>query len=386
MKILFINHNADLYGASRSLLRMCTRLVKEGHRVEVVLPDSGPLIDALERVGATCRQMPALAIIDRQSMRSWHGRIRLLCRLVVSPWALARLIRRFDADLVHTNVSVIVSSGLAARIARRPHVLHIREFYDEFASLWKIYRRYLMTTSDRILCVSNAVAHQFPASQRIKILHNGFPAEEFKTPSPERIAAFRNHLGVTPEVRLIGLPGRIKLKRKGQETFVEAAALFADQFPDVRFAIIGAPFAGNEDHLGYLVEMTRRLRINDRVLFAGEWPDMLAAYANLDIVVLASGQPEPFGGVVIEAMAMGKPVIGTAIGGTPEQITDGKTGCLVPANDASAMAVALKNLLSNHAARKSMGEAARAEYERKFDFDRFYAELIQHYQSVLGRV
>jgi len=347
--------------------------------VHVVLPAPGPLHDKLTLAGATCHIMNGLAIVDRSSLKSRLGLISLCVRIVVSPIKLLLLFRKVRPDIVHTNVSVIISTGLATRLGGCIHILHVREFYDEFRWLWRFYRRYLVATSDRIVCVSAAVARQFPDHGAVTILHNGFPREEFVPPDQGRIERFRHHVGAPPGCMLVGLPGRIKLIRKGQEVFIAAANLLRDKHADVRYVIIGDPFPGNEHHEQELREQVRRLGLGGQVIFAGGWQDMPAAYAALDLVVLASGQPEPFGGVVIEAMAMGKPVIGTRIGGTPEQIEHDVTGLLVPPNDAQALAEAVDRLLTDRPLRENMGKAGRGLYEARFDFDIFYATLAELY-------
>ena len=385
MNILLINHNGDLYGASRSMWRLARRLVAEGHTVSAVMPEDGPLADALRADGVACRLMPELAIIDRASMRSWGGRFGFLRKCLVSPFTLAAHIRRIGADVVHTNCSVIVTSGLAARLSGRPHMLHVREHYDEFKAFWPWYRRLHLAMSDRILCVSGSVARQFPASPKVVVRHNGFPLSEFAPPEPARVDAFRDRIAARPGQVLIGLPGRIKIKRKGQETFIEAAARLCPTHPDARFLIIGEVFKGNESHREILEARVRELGLADRILFTGECQDMPAAYAALDIVVMASGQPEPFGGVVIEAMAMGKPVVGTHIGGTPEQIEDGATGILVPPDDPAAMAAALDRLLGDPALRAAMGRAGRERFEKRFEFEPFFREMLAIYKDVAKR-
>lgn len=379
MILLFVNHNSDLYGASRSLLRMASRLIADRHTVHVVLPAPGPLHEKLTLAGATCHIMKGLAVVDRSSFKSCLGLISLFLRIVASPIKLMLLFRKVRPDIVHTNVSVIVSTGLATRLAGSIHILHVREFYDEFKWLWRLYRRYLVATSDRIVCVSSAVARQFHDNGAVTIIHNGFPREEFVLPDQGRIERFRRHVGAPPDCLLVGLPGRIKLIRKGQEVFIEAASLLRDKHADVRYVIIGEPFPGNEHHEQELREQVRRLELGGQVIFVGGWQDMPAAYASLDLVVLASGQPEPFGGVVIEAMAMGKPVIGTRIGGTPEQIEHDVTGLLVPPNDAQALAQAMERLLADRQLRENMGKAGRELYEARFDYDIFYAKLTELY-------
>jgi glycosyltransferase involved in cell wall biosynthesis len=382
MRILFVNHNADLYGASRSLLRLASRLHADGNNIAVAMPSDGPLRVALESAGVRTLVEPHIAVVERSVLRSTRGRVKFLAELPISVWHLRRLMGRLRPDVVHANTSVLAAAGMAARLARVRIVLHVREFYDEFPALWPAYRRWLTLTSDRIVCVSQAVADRFgPAAKRVMVLHNGFPAGEFAPVSAERVDAFRRRFGVDTG-RLAGVLGRIKLGRKGQETFVAAAGLLRDRLPDARFMIIGAPFAGNETHQLELERQARELGLGHRVVFTGELADVRAAYAALDVVVLPSGQPEPFGGVVIEAMAMGRPVVGTAIGGTPEQIDDGVTGRLVPPGDPAAMAAALDELLEDEPRRAAMGRRARTRFEERFEFEPFYRRMLGVYREM----
>ena len=110
-------------------------------------------------------------------------------------------------------------------------------------------------------------------------------------------------------------------------------------------------------------------------VFTGELTDPRPAYAAMDIFVLPSAQPEPFGGVVMEAMALGLPVVGTAIGGTSEQIAEGETGLLVPPADAEALAEALARLVTSDASRHAMGQAARQRVAQHFLLDRMVSRI-----------
>lgn len=399
MKIVFVSHSADLYGASRSMLRIAQRLKADGHEPVVVLPENGPLCGALHESGIATVEHPWMAIIDRASFRSLRGFARLLVSFPASVMFLARMFRRLKPDVVHTNTSVIFSSGLAARLCGVPHVWHIRESYDDFPpTIWKLYRRYMVAMSDLVPCISIAVQHQFDRSakaqmlydgypraefegaKKMEIMHNAYPREEFEHIGAERRATVEQLMGPgRPRVTLVG---RIKLVRKGQDTFVRAAALLKDQFPAARFVIVGAPFTGNENHLDELTRLVAELDLTDRVVFTGEIHDAPAVFAASDIAVMASGTPEPLGGVTIEAMAMSRPVVGTNIGGTPEIIADGETGFLVPPNDPPAMADALARLLADEALRKRMGEAGRRRYLEHFEFDPFYEKMTSLYRQL----
>jgi glycosyltransferase involved in cell wall biosynthesis len=383
MTFLFSHNNADLYGASRSLLRLTSRLVTDGHTVSVILPYSGALSGALESAGVRCVFIPGLAVVERSAFKTLPGLFSFLFRLPVSVFRICSLIRKTRPDLVHSNTSVMLPSAVAAKLCGIPHVWHIREFYSDFPSFWKIYQRVMAFCSSKIICVSTPVQLQFAEAPRTKtvVLHNGFPAEEFAPVSPERVAAFRkeNHLTAP---KLAGVIGRLKLKRKGQETFIAAAQQIAQKHPDAQFVLIGSVFPGNEEHE---IELRRLAEpLGDQVRFTGDVEDIKAAYAALDVVVMPSGMPEPFGGVAIEAMAMSRPVIASDIGGSPEQIEDGKTGILFPPEDAGALASALDQLLSDTALARAMGASGRTRFEERFEFEPFYREMIGIYTDGTG--
>jgi glycosyltransferase involved in cell wall biosynthesis len=380
MKLLYYHNNGDLYGSSRSLLRLCARLVNDGNAVSAVLPYEGPLSDALRQAGVMVWIQRGMAVVERSVFQSPWRAILFLLRFPISVARFIARIRKDHPDLVHSNTSVMLSSAVAARLTGVRHIWHIREFYSEFPGFWSLYQRLMALFSDRIICVSRAVQEQFSGSAKTKtvVLHNGFPADEFKAVSSKRIAAFRKAHRLTAP-KLVGVVGRLKLKRKGQEIFVAAAQQIAMKHPDVQFVLIGSVFPGNEEHEVQLRRLAEPL--GDRAVFTGEVEDIKAAYSSLDIVVMPSGMPEPFGGVVIEAMAMGKPVIATGIGGTPEQVVDGETGLLVKPNDSDALAAAMNRILSDKSLAAAMGRAGKQRYLERFEFEEFYHSMKMLYRG-----
>ncbi len=378
-----MHSGADLYGSGRSLLRLSSRLVRDGHAVLAVLPYDGALRAELEHNGASVTIHRNLPIVERHKMRRRLGLIKLLLSMPISVISLLRLAARFRPDIIHTNTAVVLSSGIAARIAGVPHVWHIREFFVDFPGLWQRYQWFMHRFSDVIICVSAAVAEQFDPrirETRVTVVHNGFPKGEFGT-SPEAVAAFRQRFGIEG-CPAVGVVGRIKLGRKGQETFVRAAACLQEAFPQARFLLIGSPFSGNEDHLDRLMALVQELGLQGKVIYTGDVDDVKAAYAALDISVLPSGQPEPFGGTVIESMAMGLPIVGTRHGGTVEQIEDGVTGFLVEPNNPEELAAALARLLGDAELRRRMGECGRERFLCLFEFGPFYDKMLSIYARV----
>jgi len=383
MRVLFVHSNADLYGASRSLLRLAGRLARDGNTVLAVLPYDGPLRPALAAAGVEVMVRRSLALLERRVFRNPFVALWLLLRWPFSVAGLVRVIRGFKPGLVHTNTAVIADAPLAARLAGVPHVQHVREFFTEFGAPWRPYRAFLLACAGRMVCVSTPVADQFGGACRVVVIHNGFPRDEFPPVPADRVEAFRARFGLAG-LRAVGVVGRIKAGRKGQDVFVRAAALLRDRRPDLRFLLVGSPFPGNESHLARVLALARELGVADRVVYTGDVEDVHAAYAALEAVVLPSVRPEPFGGVVVEAMALGRPVIGTAIGGTVEQVAGGETGILVPPGDATALAAAIERLLADPGLAARMGAAGRERFLARFEFEPFYARMKALYGELAG--
>lgn len=383
MRLLLIHHVGDIYGASKSLLRLSSGLVRDGHSVMVIIPEDGPLCPALEKSGVTVTCMPSLPVMHRSRLTSLSGLFKLLCDARKFRRALKKVINEFHPDIIHTNTGAILPiAGMIARSMNIPHVQHMRESFLDFGYLWPPYRWWLYRNASHVVCISSFIASMFtPAQQRgrIRVIHNGIPREEFERIDGNKVTEFRRKCG--PPGPLIGIAGRIKLVRKGQDVFVKAAGLIKDQFPDAQFAVVGSPFPGNESHLDTLRILVRDLNMESRVHFIGHTDEPLVAMAAFDISVMASTSPEPLGNVTIESMALGRPVIGTDVGGTAELIENGKTGLLVPPGDPQAMASAMTHLLSHPEKAAGMGQMARQHYLEHFEFASFY-EAMKHLYGI----
>jgi len=384
VRILFIHSVPDLYGASRSLLRMASRLACEGHHVFTVLPVECPLAAKLRAAGIVVIVDHGLAYISRQEIRKWRSVVYFPVRTLLSCVRTGRLVRALRPDLIHSNTALILPGGIVGKVSGIPHICHVREIFSEFGHAWLIYQWFLYLFSDSILCNSYAAAAQFHPwirARKVRILHNGYPASEFVPVPPDRVQRFRTRYGLNGH-RVIGLVGRIRAGRKGQDVFLKAAALLQPKFPDVKFLCIGSPFPGNEGDLRRFQELAAQKGLQEAAFCTGDVEDIQAAYAALDVSIQASVLPESFGGVVIESMAMGKPVIATAIGGSLELIEDGLSGLLVEPNHPGALASAIELVLNDEALRDRLGKNGRARFLERFEFEAFYAKLLEEYSVV----
>lgn len=384
MRILLIHNSADIYGASRSLLRLVARLDRSRFDPVILLPEEGPLRAMLEEAGGKVVIQPSLRIMTRSLITS-PKLVGFLAGFFSSVKKTATFIRRENISLVHTNTGVIVSPALAAKWAGVPHIWHIRDWFQEFGKLWPPYARYIMATSASVICVSRAIANQFPTSEKITIINNGFDLAEFPPLTNEEKGTARAQFGFSPSDIVVGNVGRIKFVRKGQEFLLQAiAALKAHGLP-IKGLLAGGTAPGAEDHFQRMQLLARNLGLAADVVFTHELPDARPAYAAMDIFVLPSAQPEPFGGVVMEAMSLGLPVVGTSIGGTLEQVVDQETGFLVPPADSSSLASAIIRLAEDPHLRSQMGAKARQRITSHFPLEKMTSEIEGIYSTLTTR-
>ena len=188
----------------------------------------------------------------------------------------------------------------------------------------------------------------------------------------------RDELSVRPETLLVGIVARL-VPIKNHACFLEAARIVADRADDVKFLIIG-----DGELRDRLENKTRELGLESRVIFMGFQHNLVKIYAGLDIVTLSSFN-EGLPVALIEAMAAGKPVVSTDVGGVRDLILDGDNGLLVPSNDSRALAEALHYLLRRPERRRMMGAAGRMKVYPLFDKNRLLEDIDKLYRVLLTR-
>lgn len=291
---------------------------------------------------------------------------------------IVQTIRLHKIELVHVNTGLRHGKAgvLAAWLAKRPCVCHVRMFH-ELNDFDKLFGRFV----NKFIYISGAIgadcaAQGIPQDQGV-IIHNAVDLGEFALASDP--AAVRREFNWTDNERLVGVIGRLDWW-KGHDYFLRALAQVKERLPDVRGLIVGAPetSARNRAYFQELRELARSLGLEESVVFTGFRSDVPRLMAALEIVVLSSSAPEPFGRVVIEGMAAGKPVIATAAGGVLDIIEDGVNGLLIPGQDATAMAQAMLRLLLNPELARQIASAARERVGDKF--------TVQHQAAAVRRV
>ena len=386
--VLFLDHTALLGGGEIALLRLVTALDRRRYRPIVLLLADGPLRAALAGAGIDVRLMPvdprvgetrkeSLGIVGLLNLRRWLASARFVRHL-------AGAIRASGAAIVHTNsLKSDLLGGLAARLARVPLIWHVRDrIADDYlpAPVALVFRTAAMTVPRLVLVNSQATLETLgqlrrAGPDRVRVVHDGVRVDGVPQGAPA---------SDEPGPTLVGLVGRLA-PWKGQHVFLEAAALVRQRFPLARFQLIGAALFGEADYERTLRERAARPDLDGSVEFLGFRSDVPERMAALDVLVHASVTAEPFGQVVIEAMAAARPVVATAAGGVLEIVADGRTGLLVPMGDAPALAGAVERLLGDPALRRRLGQAGRAHVAEWFTVERTARAVEAAFDQVLHR-
>lgn len=367
-RILFVDHAEGLGGAEHSLLMLMSHLTP-GKWEPHLAGTNGRFLSAAEQ--ANIPIYPVALPRLRRSPRfpfDWLAGAR----------AIAAAAHQVNAEFLHANtIRAALYTALAAKIAKRPFIWHMRDFWlseDKPAHLWldKNGKQAFIASAKYIIANSNAVANHLPASKKISVIHNGIDTTQF---DPKMDGTpFRQQVGIPPKVPLVGMMGRLR-PWKGQSRFLQMAEKIIETNPTTWFVIVGGTvFSENDAYLHQLQQMSHTLGIAERVVFTGQLQNIKPALAALDVFV-HPGDPEPFGLVNIEAMAMSKPVVAFAHGALPEIVTPNETGLLVMPGDISALATAVSTLLINKKLAQRLGTAGRNRASQQFDITRTAKEF-----------
>ncbi len=368
--ILYVDHASVLGGGQRSLL-MLLRHLDAQHFVPILACTEGRLAAEARHIDVPVETMDLGKLRGNLNLASVTG------SLVRNVRHLVQAIHRNRVDVVHTNtMRASIYGALAARLTGKVLVWHVRDIYGE-----RWYIRLMSHLADRAIAVSTAAARPLPGS-RVTVIHNAIDLEEFD-PTLIGGSVLRKELGVPSDTLLVGIVGRVR-PWKGQRSFLEAASQVAERVPGTLFLVVGDTiFPAKEDYLGALKQIAHQQGIADRVVFTGHRSDPAEVMGALDVLVHCS-EAEPFGRVLIEAMAMGKPVVAFADGGVPEIAVDGQTGLLVPPGDVSALATAIEHLLQDEPRRRAMGRKGRNRVEAMFTAEQMTRKVEKVYEELLS--
>ena len=369
-RVLFLAWAPFYSGAERALLLTVRHLDPARYVPHVVVGTDGELAAAFHAEGIGCDVVP-LKYLDRRHPVAW----------LRSVLGVAAVARRVGASLIHANdVPSFQPGGYAARLLRIPAVTHVR-FPDNDAG----YSWFLRPGFARALFVSDYLRSYAEGESRglfagrSDVLYDGVVLPD--PVSNEERLAIRRELGLPETTAVVALTGQIS-EVKGIWDFVEAARLVVESGAVVVFAVLGDDLKGGGALRVAMEERVRGLGLAPHFRFLGFRRDAPRLIPAFDVIAVPS-HVEPLGNATLEAMAAGRPVVGSRVGGIPEMVVDGETGRLVAPRDAVALATAIGTLTGDDALRDRYGRAGRARAESHFGLSGHAARLEWIYDTVL---
>ena len=383
--ILYLDSGSGIGGGQRSLLLLLNLLDKDRFTPFVGCLGDSPFAAEAEKTEARVvpLSLPAAHNKTDKIRRFTLGDLLEDLRQLKVILQLHRMVKRNAIDLIHANsLSVALLGGIVARINRIPILMHKR-YATSYGVLDRICERLL----HRVILVSKATRWNFAPIAKQTLIYNGVDLDAFQA-SPEEVQDLRAELlpDASDASIVAGVVTRIT-PEKGIHFLVRAIAalkgLSLMTGTDIKLLIVGGPYFQKDiDYMNALKQEVADLGVEDSIIFTGFLSDTRVVTSLLDIVLVPSIIPEACPRTIIEAMAVGKPVIATPLGGSKELVTP-DTGILVPPEDASAIADAIAILTTDRERLRAMGKASRNRAEQLFSSEKntalteaVYAELL----------
>lgn len=365
MKVLQICSARQLGGGERHLADLANSLVQIGHRVFAAVAPGSPLKSELNL-------LPEQNILELPIRNSLD---------VFAAFKLAQMVREFEIDVIHAHVArdYLLAAAASMLSGNTPYVLTRHVLFP----LNKFHRLALRGAS-RVIAVSEAVAEGLREQNifdpsKIVTIHNGIDLKKF---SQNRVGMGRLAGDAsTGKPYLVGMVGHIA-PIKGQEDLLRAAAIIAAQRNDVEFVMVGEDKSKRAENRTALEDLIKQLDLVSKVRLVGWQDDISDVLKTFDLFVSPS-RSEPFGLVILEAMASRIPIVATRSEGAIEILEDGMTGMLVPIGDSIGLAEGILNLLNAPAERERLSSNARRAVEDRFSLGKMVDATDSVYNEIL---
>ena len=387
-----VHHGGGVGGAPVSLLKLLAALDNEEFSPQAVFTEPGEVLTYANELGVEARIVPTGGAF----FYSAHARlgVRSVARFVRTFPSAVRLaqteLHQRRPDVLHLNTSVLLAWAVAARRERIPVVWVVREVLGSNPWLRRGHASFIVRHARHVVAISDAVRDCFPATARVKRVYNAVDLAEFSTPYDPQ--AVRVELGIGPERKVLMAIGAVQ-RVKGHWLLLDALG-----YPEVSMADlvlvtggVGPEYAQSTkgrikrmlniplDNLDALQRDAHTRGLGERIHVTGFRRDVARVLAAADILVFPSLAPEGFGRPIIEAMALGRPVVATNVGPSAELL--GPDAGRLVAPDPASLARVLSDLLQEPDERARMGQAGRRRVEACFTLDRQVAEMSAIYRE-----
>ena len=380
VRILYIIGSLRLGGAEKQVAELALGLDKSRYEVDICcLNEAGPLVEDIRQNGVKVAVFDVSLLYGKFNPLSYIHALRHI-------FGIRRYIKERKPDIVHGYLfTAYIVGAICGRWAGVPVIIASRRslgyFKDDKPWRQKL-ENYVNKKTDYILVNSKAVWEDVLRRERncegkIRLIYNGVDLKKYRPDGA--VPEMRREWGLGGSDIVVGSVANL-IHYKGHLEILEAAAMLKSDFPNLRFV-----FAGRDGGMeGAILEKISALGLEDKIILTGSRVDVENIMPAFDILLLASHE-EGFSNVLLEGMACARPIVATNVGGNAESVVDGETGLVIPPRDPTAIAAALRKLLTDGALREQFGRAGRSRVEQYFSRERLIQNMDEFYREIIQR-
>lgn len=364
MKILQINSADNWGGGEVHTVELCRQLQKNSCQIALACRPNSAIKKEFEKLEIPIVKLPLKGAID-----------------ILSAIRLGIYCRRNEVDIIHCHLARDYWLARCAKILYpKSKLVFTRHLLKPIRK--NALNRWLFRKVDKVIAVSEAVKdsllrQELMPVEKIVTIYNGININKFSSATPARI---RKELKIDSDTKIIGIVGQIS-PHKGQETLIRSFPLIIERTPRSVLVVIGSDFS-NGQYIKKLQELSETLGISNKLFFMGPRSDIPNLLKSLDVFVLAS-KNEPFGLVLLEAMASGTPIVATNAGGPKEIIINKESGLLVEPGDSQALAEAVLKILQNQDLREKFILQGLKRVKKFFSIEAMVTAVMHNYKQLL---
>lgn len=353
-------------------VQMARKFREQGHRVSFLVKKGSPTELALKDSGVSI-----LNILP-------HG--------YVDPWnirKIGKLLKKSDIDVVHAHFSrdlwVLVPALYMNKDHRTP--LLLTKHIGTMKPKTDLMHRWIYNRVDVIIGISRTIQQNIIKTHpvvpdRVKCVYNGVDLDAFHFRKSDR-KNVRASLKIPEDAVVVGIAGRLTWW-KGYREFLEMAKKVLSIRPGIWFLAVGGGTIGEEKEAGEIMDLAKSFNLGNHLIFTGFQKNLNSFLSAMDIFVYPA-YAEAFGLVLIEAMAIGLPVVSTNCDAVPEIVVDKRTGRLIPCMNSAAVTEAVMEMLEDRDKIRRFGKAGRARVRDMFDFQKMISKTVTVYTDCIDR-
>ena len=367
-RILIFHSSNDLYGASKILIQVINQLNKNGYETHIFLPYKGPLDQLLD-----VKQIKITHLnfgVFRRKYFNILGLLNRFFKIFFSIFKIVRYVKQNNIDIIYTNTSIVLASGISAFLCKVPNYVHIHEIpYNKFYV--KIMGFLISMFSSKIIVVSKSVKSYWSkyVSKPLTLIYNGIPKTKI-----QRIVK-------SPTKKIKFLTIARLLPYKGHKYIIEIATNIKKKNINSEFIFLGDTFKGYESYENELKQMSKDLGLEKNILFKGFDSNISKYMSQSDFLLHGATDPDPLPTVIFEAIQHKLPVISTCIGGPVEILDHGNGGLLIPVDDAFRASEKILNYISDFKFIEKKKQYSMNFIEKEFSEKKFNKKILEFFNE-----